>query len=182
MSKYNKNEALPIEEFIYSTVDPILGTFLYEKLCITPNMVTTITLLLTVVIGWCLFNNKYYIACGLILIRQLLDSLDGFIARKYNLKSKFGSLYDMVSDFINEIVIMAVIFYKFNYTGLLFALMNIYIGYVTEKRNKCIQRKDECSDPYKRNIVLKYTNRLSFFEAKIFMCLLIIIIYLKKSP
>ncbi len=178
MSKYNSGEALPLEELLYSHVNPILGPFLHDKLKMTPNMITTLTLLMSFIIGWNLWNNNYYTACVLILIRQILDSTDGFIARKYNLKSKFGEKYDIFSDTINQIIIFLILFYKGRHIILnnkcVFLLISVisilYINRMVDMRNDCLKNKGFCSDPNVKHNILKSTNVFSLYELTVFMC------------
>jgi phosphatidylglycerophosphate synthase len=182
MSKYKKGEALPLEEFLYLQCNPVLGTFLHEKMKMTPNMITTITLLLSFMIGWNLWNNNYYIAFGLLAIRQVLDSCDGFIARKYSLSSKFGERYDQVSDTVNQLLMSTIMIYKGRKTiqnnkmmfAILFTAM-ITIYRMCERRVDCMKGKGECADPNIKHIVLKYTNIFSFFEKELLQGLLIIL-------
>lgn len=44
MSKYKSDEAPPLELGLYTHINPIIAPFLYEKLGLTPNGITTITL------------------------------------------------------------------------------------------------------------------------------------------
>ena len=183
MSKYKKGEALPIEEFLYSHINPVLGTFLHEKMKMTPNMITTITLLMSFVIGWNLWNNNYYTACVLILIRQILDSTDGFIARKYNLKSKFGEKYDNISDDLNNIITFTILLYKGRHSImnnkciflLIVGAIILYINNMITLRNNCLKNKDCCSDPNVKHDILKSTHVFSLYEICILMCVGIIL-------
>ena len=183
MSKYTKGDALPVEEFLYSHINPYLGTFLHEKLKMTPNMITTLTLFASSAIGWNLINNNYYTACILILIRQILDSTDGFIARKYNLKSKFGEKYDIMSDTINQIVIFAILLYKgrriISNNRCMFLLITgivyFYINKVVDTRNECLKNKGYCADPDTKHYILKSTNVFSLYELSIVECMVLIL-------
>ena len=83
---------------------------LYKNL---PNFLTVVRILLTPVIVTCLYfatgfwNN---IAVLLFIIASITDYFDGYLARKYQLKSKFGQLIDPVADkiLINSVLIMLV--------------------------------------------------------------------------
>jgi phosphatidylglycerophosphate synthase len=186
MSKYEKGEALPLEEGLYNTINPILGPFLHEKLGLTPNGITTITLLLSTVIIYLLYKNNYVAAVGLILFRQLLDATDGYVARRYNLQSEFGSKYDGFSDRVNDVLIFSyiILYYKEfifeNYLWLL-PIIIILLG-VHSARGSCIKKEtDACKDSGTRHEVLKSTRLMSEFEMKIFVCLMIITIGIERD-
>lgn len=94
-----------IDFYIYKyIVNPIA-----KKTCfLSPNFVTTLGILLTVVLSYnIIYSGCKYRAIFLALIIQLLDCLDGAIARKCNKKTKFGALYDIAADTIKNIMIFA---------------------------------------------------------------------------
>ena len=53
-----------------------------------------------------LFSVMYFIS-------YLFDCMDGHYARKYNMVSKGGDLYDHVKDVVVHIVLFAVLFYRY---------------------------------------------------------------------
>ena len=73
--------------------------FLYTKWNITPNEITLFNnLVITPCLLYCWFTSRYLIGLVFLLLRLLLDGVDGFLARKYNLNSLEGEIYDHAGD------------------------------------------------------------------------------------
>ncbi len=73
---------------------------------LTPNHVTTISLLLGIWGGWSFAQGTYGSALTGALLYQIavvLDNCDGEIARAKNLGSVFGGWYDIVADFVTDL-------------------------------------------------------------------------------
>lgn len=104
---------------IYKIINPFVKGLI--KLGLTPNMVTTIGLMLNigVAIIFILGAEKSnrgeleYVgwAGALVLFAGLFDMLDGQVARLGNMSSKFGALYDSVLDRYSEMVMFLGICY-----------------------------------------------------------------------
>jgi phosphatidylglycerophosphate synthase len=69
---------------------------------ISPNTITSINLfLITPLIFYnFIFNGSYIMLLVFALLRIYLDILDGHIARKCKMQSRFGAFYDYLGDFI----------------------------------------------------------------------------------
>ena len=94
-----------IDYYIYKhIVNPLA-----KKVCfLSPNFVTTMGILLTTILAHNITHSGcIYTGVFLALFIQLLDCLDGAIARKCNKKTKFGALYDIAADTIKNIMIFA---------------------------------------------------------------------------
>lgn len=63
-----------------------------------PNAITLFRLVLVVPIFYCLLHASYTLALILFVIAGISDGLDGFIARRFNWKSRFGSIADPAAD------------------------------------------------------------------------------------
>ncbi|MFV0451100.1 MAG: CDP-diacylglycerol--glycerol-3-phosphate 3-phosphatidyltransferase [Propioniciclava sp.] len=68
-----------------------------------PNVLTGIRLVLVPVFGWVLLAypedpTMRWAATGIFVVAILTDALDGRIARKYNLVTNFGKLWDPIAD------------------------------------------------------------------------------------
>ncbi len=100
------------QKIIYIIIDPVVT--LMVKAGVTPNVVTTTGLIINIIavvvfivggeighpddlswLGW---------GSGLILFAGLFDLLDGQVARKGNMSSRFGALYDSVLDRYSELL------------------------------------------------------------------------------
>src|ERR1700759_522308 len=104
---------------IYKIINPFVRLLI--RLGLTPNMVTTIGLLLNVGVAVIFIlggeegnrGDLTYVgwAGALILFAGLFDMLDGQVARLGNMKSTFGALYDSVLDRYSELVMFLGICY-----------------------------------------------------------------------
>lgn len=106
------------------------------KLGLTPNILTTISILFC---GICIvfLCKLYYLTAALFFfISYYFDCMDGHFARKYNQTTKFGDYYDHFADItkISSVLytlftINSIYFWKYiPYIGILFTLSGIHIG------------------------------------------------------
>ena len=63
-----------------------------------PNFITSLRLLLAIPISVSIYQGNEVLALILFVIAGASDSLDGFLARKFNWESKFGQLLDPLAD------------------------------------------------------------------------------------
>ena len=83
---------------------------LLRILGISPNSITVFSILLSFVIAYFFWNtsdnSSYFliVAFGL-LLRMMLNALDGMMARIYNLQSKLGEILNEVGDIISDVAI-----------------------------------------------------------------------------
>jgi phosphatidylglycerophosphate synthase len=92
--------------------------FLYTKYKITPNAITIFNSLYIsnmVLYNWMVSN--YFLSSIFLFIRLLLDGVDGYIARKYNLLTKEGEMYDHGGDSIFIGYTCMTMLYKLHFTG-----------------------------------------------------------------
>ncbi len=75
-----------------------------KKLKLTPNFFTTLSLISVLISAFFYSQNMIYWAAILLFIKQLLDCVDGSLARLTNQFSKFGGFYDFLGDVIGFIV------------------------------------------------------------------------------
>src|SRR6201991_2265520 len=104
---------------IYKVINPVVKLLIRAGL--TPNMVTTIGLLLNIGVAIIFISGAEdgnrgdltYVgwAGALILFAGLFDMLDGQVARLGNMKSTFGALYDSVLDRYSELIMFLGICY-----------------------------------------------------------------------
>jgi phosphatidylglycerophosphate synthase len=104
---------------IYKVINPLVRLLI--RLGLTPNMVTTIGLVLNIGVAIIFISGAEegrrgdlrYVgwAGGLILFAGLFDMLDGQVARLGNMSSPFGALYDSVLDRYSELILFLGICY-----------------------------------------------------------------------
>ena len=77
-----------------------------DNLFSIPNAISVFRLLLLIPIFWLLSQGHNYYALAVIILSGLSDYLDGFVARKWNLRSDAGRIIDPVVDKICLIGLM----------------------------------------------------------------------------
>jgi phosphatidylglycerophosphate synthase len=93
---------LEILKPLYSTaLMPIARIF--AKFKVHPNVITTIGLGISGVVGWLAATGKWKLAAIFILVGACMDGLDGLVARQFNKKSAFGAVFDSTADRLTEI-------------------------------------------------------------------------------
>jgi len=108
-----------LQQGIYKVINPFVKGLI--KIGLTPNMVTTIGLILNIGVAVIFImgaekanrGELEYVgwAGALVLFAGLFDMLDGQVARLGNMSSKFGALYDSVLDRYSEMVMFLGICY-----------------------------------------------------------------------
>ena len=154
----------PIDNGLYIIIRAINPTF--WKLGITPNMITTLSLVFSLV-GVLLFYKQKLLPLAAILffIGYLFDCQDGYMARKYKMVSKFGDYYDHISDVLKYIALLVAMFVLrknnthflkyFSFIAFLTVLVVIDVG--CEER---IYNKNEESDTLKLTQKLCYDKKM----------------------
>lgn len=111
--KYNSGNKLPyyyddpFDIFLKKICDILNPYFL--KIGFTPNIITTISFLFGLLTCFLYYKNLYILASISFLISYYFDVMDGYFARIYDMRSKFGSYYDITTDFI----VFITLFYLF---------------------------------------------------------------------
>ena len=81
-----------------------------RRLGVSPNLITIFSVFISFVISyffWNALSNSLYfliVAFGL-LLRMMLNALDGMMARVYNLESEIGEILNEVGDIISDVAI-----------------------------------------------------------------------------
>jgi cardiolipin synthase len=68
------------------------------KLKYIPNIICIVRIILVAPIAWSLLEERYSLALGLILIAGLSDALDGYLARRFDWRTRLGGLLDPAAD------------------------------------------------------------------------------------
>ena len=107
MRKIDSEYENPIDNNIISFVDYTSPFFKYLNM--SANDITTLSLITGLGSVYYLNNDQYSLSSFLFLISYMFDCLDGFYARKYNMVTFFGDIYDHIKDWL----VMGLIFYLF---------------------------------------------------------------------
>jgi cardiolipin synthase len=77
------------------------------KLKYIPNMICVARIILVAPIVWALLDGQYGLALLLILIAGLSDALDGYLARRFDWRTRVGGLLDPAADKLLMFVTLA---------------------------------------------------------------------------
>ena len=118
-----------------------MNPYLY-KLNFTPNILTLISLVLSLIAVYYIYNKYYRIGAILIFVGYFFDCADGNFARKYNMVTKYGDYFDHISDLTKLIILYIVILnskLKKN-NKIIFIIINIIIGLCINIHMGCQER------------------------------------------
>ena len=108
VNKLSDEYECPIDVLIYSFINKHLH--IYYNLGLTPNIVTTFSILFGLLSAQQILAGHFEIAALLVLIAYYLDCVDGKFARKYNMVTELGDLYDHAGDLLKIIAILSALF------------------------------------------------------------------------
>ncbi|MEP1960009.1 MAG: CDP-alcohol phosphatidyltransferase family protein [Kangiellaceae bacterium] len=95
-----------------------------------PNVITSLRLLLLVPLAFYLTVQDYRLSLLIFFVAGVSDALDGFLAKRYNWVSRFGSILDPIADKALLVLTMALLTVNQKISLILFvlvALRDIYI-------------------------------------------------------
>lgn len=89
----------------------------YQKKILTiPNILSFFRLCLIPVIMWLYIKKQDYLSTLIILLLSgATDIVDGIIARKYNMISDFGKIFDPIADKFTQMAMLFCLVSRFNY-------------------------------------------------------------------
>jgi len=116
------------------------------KVGLTPNMLTGISLLISVAAGITLWKGYFYTGAILIILTSFTDMLDGATARAGKIGTVYGGILDHVSDRYAEFFILAgVLLSQRVHAGwALFALFGMIIASYTRAAAESIGKIENC--------------------------------------
>ena len=88
----------PVLEFVAS---------IFLKLHITPNTITVIGLLISVLVAYLIITDRLLWSGVVYFIGASMDAIDGTLARQMNVRSKFGAFLDSTLDRLGESIVIA---------------------------------------------------------------------------
>ena len=116
--KNKKNNGRKIERDIENPVDDIficigekINPFLF-KIGVTPNMITTLSFISGLFSVFLFYKNNYILSAFFFILGYFFDCLDGNLARQFNMISKFGDLYDHITDIFVSVALLIVLIMK----------------------------------------------------------------------
>jgi phosphatidylglycerophosphate synthase len=139
VNKLADHNECPIDVALYKLIDTQLHVL--KKMGFTPNMLTTLSILLGLLSSYEIFKGNFTAAAVLWLVSYYFDCVDGKFARQYDMVTKFGDMYDHFGDAFKYIVLIYALAYRIKkkltnkqwlYIGLIMILMLlsfIHLGY-----------------------------------------------------
>ena len=109
MRKIPKELENPVDNILIDGCEKVAPIFYNAGF--TPNMITTLSNISAIIVILLLLNAKYMWAAFMFMVAYFFDCLDGYVARTYNMTSKFGDYYDHISDILKFISIVGVLIY-----------------------------------------------------------------------
>jgi len=85
---------------------------LLYKYRVTPNMITTASLLCCLISLYELYQGNGHLAAIFWAFNYIFDTMDGNFARKYNMETEFGDWYDHTTDVLGFTLICIILIYQ----------------------------------------------------------------------
>jgi phosphatidylglycerophosphate synthase len=160
----------PIDVQIFKNIDTILPTL--NKYNLTPNHLTAVSLVFGVSASYFLYYDKYFLSAITWFLAYYFDCVDGKMARRYDMVTKFGDYFDHSSDTFKVLLLIYVMYLKLKGKRmsklliLIFVLIVINLMFVgshfgcQEKVTKDIQRKMKKNTDESESETLAFTERL----------------------
>ena len=156
----------PIDTIIYNHIDKQLD--LFKNLKLTPNLITTISLICGLGSVYSVNKDNYISGAILWFLSYYFDCADGKMARKFKMTSKFGDIYDHVSDIIKHLLLFYVLYKKLNYNLPQLKLITITIIFIIILTGAQIGCQEKLIQQANKNesSTLSFTTKLVFFDCK----------------
>ena len=111
MSKTNNEYEGPIDIFLYEQCE-LVSEFFYNT-GHNPNIITTYSFICGLLSVYYYYHKNINYFLIFICLSVFFDALDGYFARKYNMKSDFGEYYDSITDGLVVILLLYVAYNKY---------------------------------------------------------------------
>ena len=118
------------------------GDILHKYKFITPNIITTISIILAIIAIYCIYIKYYKIGAILLFISYFFDCLDGNFARRFNMISTFGDYYDHIGDIFKNFLLYYVILISNlkNITKYIFIILVIILLFLSSLHLGCQEK------------------------------------------
>lgn len=110
MRKIENKDENPIDNVLIDLCERVSPYFKYWNW--TPNHITMIRLLLSIIAIILIVNNNFITGALLFFVSYFFDCLDGYMARKYKMYSKFGDIFDHIVDLFVNITVAVLVLLK----------------------------------------------------------------------
>ena len=121
----------------------------YHDLGFTPNGITTLSMITGFLSVFFLYNEMYILSGILLVCSYYYDCMDGTMARKYNMTSKFGDLYDHLKDISVSSCLMYFLYQQYKNTRhfyvLYIVLLTIFLSNINGGYQELYQNKSDFS-------------------------------------
>lgn len=191
--QYEKRQDSLIATYSFRPISHLITPILV-KLPLTPNWISFISFVFTVsgaILILFINANLYWIVVILILGGTLLDYCDGDVARRKNLSSKFGALWDPILDRLEEPILIFLIAFKhyqntndyfFLIAAYFTAFAVIFADYSVAKQKQVYSKIDSLATSISGNMNSKLlSNLLSFYGGDFVRIILIIALFLQNQ-
>lgn len=157
MHKIPQKYENPIDKIIYIFVEKHSRQLEF----LTPNEITTISLFFELLSIKFFIDKKYKLSAVLFLIAYFYDCVDGYHARRLNMVTKFGDLYDHITDAITIISMSYLIFTKLSGNKRIYMavflislgiMLSIHVGCQEKLYNKIIGKTDDTTLTIFKNV------------------------------
>jgi phosphatidylglycerophosphate synthase len=146
----------------------------YKQLNLTPNCMTTLSLLFGLLSVYLFYLDKNLLAGITIIISYYFDCVDGMFARKYNMVTDFGDMYDHISDIVKSVLLLIVMYSKskkkFSFVApiiiIVFILSLLHLGC----QEKYYKTKDDKGRKFLRQLKLLYCDESLLKYSRFFGC------------
>lgn len=183
-SKLHFNDECPVDICFISIAEFLCPYF--KKMNMTPNIITTFSLITGIFSGYFLYKNNIVLSAILFAISYLLDCTDGHFARKYQMQTKFGDYYDHFADIFKVILILSILYTKINkkyrvvYFSTVFVLFCFLLSHMGCQEILTDNTDSESLHFCKNMCKLEYHKILRFFGCGTFMLFIILSILLSN--
>lgn len=106
----------PIDNIMITLCEPIASELYRISPKITPNMITSVGMIIGLACIYALYKKRYITAFILYWICYFFDCLDGYYARKYNMVTKFGDYFDHFRDIFVSGAVIYLLYINMNTT------------------------------------------------------------------
>lgn len=160
-----------IGRFLQVPLDGVVGGL--ARLGVRPNVLTVMGLVLNLIAAGVLYTGRFRLAALLILGANLLDVLDGHLARRTGQVSPFGAFLDSVVDRYADLALMLALWLYYSRSHDHWMLLIVGLATVGSVMTSYTRARAECIIP---------SCKVGFFERPERIALLVIGAFFDRMP